>query len=71
MARPAVTTEQRIDRTADRADALVDAIRAACAVASNPASTTADVQAAWSPVAGLAGNIQRDTRLLAGLGRGG
>ena len=74
MARPATSNAQRIDRSAERADALAAAIRAACAESAetNPNDETRKREAdAWRVVATLAGNIQRDARLLAGLGRGG
>lgn len=71
MSRPAVTESARIARTAVRADQLRDAVTVAAAAGTDPSATRSEIQDLWAVVAGLAGNIQRDTRLLAGLGRGG
>ena len=66
MARPATTDAQRLARTlsrsADLSAAVLDLQRATTPDARREAAAT---------VAGLAGNIQRDTRILAGLGLGG
>jgi hypothetical protein len=69
MARPATTDAQRIARTVARAAELQDAV--ALAVNANAFGTRQAQLDAWKVVATLAGNIQRDTRQLAGLGRGG
>jgi hypothetical protein len=58
------TDEQRAVEVAVIADKLSAAVAAAL---SNPS----DPRAAWVDVATYAGNIQRRSRLLAGLGRGG
>lgn len=58
-----VTNSDRANRSFSRADELATAIERAKA---NPQDHDA-----WKDVATLAGNIQRDARLLAGLGRGG
>lgn len=62
MARPATTDAVRTARTVKRTDDLTDAVRVA---------TMSGLAEDWKIVATLAGNIQRDTRILAGLGRGG
>jgi hypothetical protein len=79
MARPATTDATRIKRTASRASELARAVEYALELdhAHRNGSGMADGTnyceraEAWAEVATLAGNVQRDTRILAGLGRGG
>lgn len=59
-----------VDANAKRATEVVE-LQKKLAAAVKAAKATPDDQAAWVEVATLAGNIQRRSRLLAGLGRGG
>lgn len=60
---PTKSNEDRAAETLELATQLAEAVKLA--------QKTPDDPAAWLPVATLAGNVQRRSRLLAGLGRGG
>lgn len=60
---PAKNNAERAAQVAELAASLAEAIKVA--------RKTPDDPAAWLPVATLAGNMQRRSRLLAGLKRGG
>ncbi len=71
MARKPTSDATRISRTAARSTLLATAIADANAYAASPLADAQTARAMWAEVATLAGNIQRDSRQLAGLGRGG
>ena len=64
-----VTRQTRVAESHDNGELLARALRTAKHVETN--GTDAEREAAWADVANYAGQIQRRTRQLAGLGRGG
>lgn len=66
-----VTREGRIVEVRSAAHGLATAIATATAAESDPSNSEAEVQELWADVATRCGAIQRRTRQLAGLGRGG
>lgn len=66
-----VTRQTRIAESRAHAAELAAQIAGAVAADSDPNVTDAERAAAWGLVAESAGAIQRRTRQLAGLGRGG
>lgn len=66
-----VTDADRKRETAAHAMELSRALSAAQAADRNATATDAEKRELWAGVANHAGQIQRRTRLLAGLGRGG
>lgn len=66
-----VTRESRIAEVKEHARGLATAIQTATAAESDPSNTAEEVQELWADVATRCGAIQRRTRQLAGLGRGG
>ncbi len=66
-----VTRQTRIAETRIYGDALATALRVARAGETDPDNTPEEREALWAQVAESAGQIQRRTRQLAGLGRGG
>ncbi len=66
-----VTRQTRILETRDSLAQLRAAENYAMAVETDADATEADKAAKWAEVATLAGAVQRRTRQLAGLGRGG
>lgn len=66
-----VTRETRIAETRQYGAALESALRAALGGEGDPSNTDTEREALWAQVANAAGQVQRRTRQLAGLGRGG
>lgn len=66
-----VTRQTRIVEATTAATYLDGALAVAVAGESDPDNTPAERDALWAEVATLAGAVQRRTRQLAGLGRGG
>lgn len=66
-----VTRQTRIIETNNAGDQLRAALQAANAGEGDPDNTTEERAELWSQVAWAAGQVQRRTRQLAGLGRGG
>lgn len=66
-----VTRQTRIIEADSAGQALRTALAAAKASESDPSNATEDRAELWAEVATLAGAVQRRTRQLAGLGRGG
>lgn len=66
-----VTRETRIAETRQYGTNLDAALAIALASETDPDNTDGERMALWSDVAEAAGQIQRRTRQLAGLGRGG
>lgn len=66
-----VTRQSRIIETTNAATYLEGHLSAAVAAESDPDNTDAERAELWAKVAHEAGQVQRRTRQLAGLGRGG
>lgn len=71
MPQPRITPDQRAGQVYDLVPQLVTATQAAQAATTGWGHDDQRTRDAWAVVADLAGQVQRRTRQLAGLGRGG